>query len=150
MTSAMRRRPPTATKPMPIPAALVISRRADHSYRGECEKCSDRRRWDVAPQYFFDHIFLDRCGQSLPQKFSDAQVSQHCNKRKLADSAQRERDIIRYLFASVPQQYRKLGQRRGVRCRHRDFVGLLLSHARDADRARSGNGSSRAVERVAR
>src|SRR6476661_5739419 len=28
------------------------------------QKCSDRRRWDVAAQYFFDHIFLDRCGQS--------------------------------------------------------------------------------------
>ena len=65
------------------------------------EKCSDRRRWDVAPQYFFDHIFLDRCGQSLPHEFSDAQISQHCNKRKLADSTRRQWEISRYLFASL-------------------------------------------------
>ena len=34
-----------------------------------CEKCSGRG--GLVTQYFFDHIFLYRCGQNLPHKFSD-------------------------------------------------------------------------------
>ena len=101
---------------------------------GRCEKCLDRRRWDVAPQYFFDHIFLDRSRQSLPHEFSDAQISQRCNKRKLADIARRERDISRYLFASPPHHYRNLHRTRGADYLLRDFLGLLLSRVSNTDR----------------
>jgi hypothetical protein len=41
------------------------------SYKERCEECSGRRRRDLGTQYFFDHIFLYRCGQNLPYKFSD-------------------------------------------------------------------------------
>ena len=101
---------------------------------GRCEKCLDRRRWDVAPQYFFDHIFLDRSRQSLPHEFSDAQISQRCNKRKLADIARRERDISRYLFASPPHHYRNLHRIREADYLLRDFLGLLLSRVSNTDR----------------
>jgi hypothetical protein len=40
-------------------------------HRERCEECSGRRRRDLGTQYFFDHIFLYRCGQNLPYKFSD-------------------------------------------------------------------------------
>ena len=83
---------------------------------------SDRRRWDVVPQYFFDHIFLDRSPQNLPHEFRDAQISQHCDKRKLAESMRPEWEISSYLFASILHYYRNLRRTRG-----KDFLGLLLS-----------------------
>ena len=59
-------------------------------------------------------FFLIAPAQSLSHEFSDAQISQHCNKRKLADIARRERDISRYLFASAPHHYRNLHRTRGA------------------------------------
>ena len=87
---------------------------------------ADRRRWDVVPQYVFDHIFLDRSPQSLPHEFSDAQISQHCDKRKLAESMRPEWEISSYLFASILRYYRNLRRTRG-----KDFLGLLLSLVSD-------------------
>jgi hypothetical protein len=65
---------------------------------------SARRSWDAALQYLFDHVFLDRSRQNLPHELSDAQMSQRCNERKLADSARREWEITRYLLASMPSR----------------------------------------------
>ena len=52
MTSVMRRRPPTATKPMPVPGALVIANRdpseqdqySDNSYSGPSHLQVPRKR----------------------------------------------------------------------------------------------------------
>ena len=60
--------------------ACLLRRRVDHSYQERCEECSGRRRWDLVTQYFSDHIFLYRCGQKLPQKFSDAEISRHMHQ----------------------------------------------------------------------
>ena len=66
-------------------------------------------------KYFFDHIFLYRSPQSLPHEFSDAQISQHCDKRKLAESMRPEWEIRSYLFASILRYYRNLRRTRGGR-----------------------------------
>ena len=42
---------------------------------GRCEKCSDRRRWDAAPQHVFDHIFLDRGHVQSWQRTRPAEIS---------------------------------------------------------------------------
>ena len=72
------------------------------------------RTWSPGIPFFF-FIFYSTLApayarQNLPHEFSDAQISQHCNKRKLADIARRERDISRYLFASAPHHYRKFAE----------------------------------------
>ena len=36
---------------------------------------------------FFYHVFPYRFGQNLPHKFSNAQISRHCNNPKRADIA---------------------------------------------------------------
>ena len=93
------------------------------------------------PAIFFDHIFLDRSRQSLPHEFSDAQISQRCNKRKLADIARRERDISRYLFASPPHDYPNLRRSPGADNLLRGFLRLLPSRVSNTDRPLKRNPS---------
>ena len=69
-------------------------------------------------------------------EFSNAQISQRCNKRKLADSTRRQWKISSYLFASIAHCHRNLRRTRSADYLLRD---LLFSRVSDTDRSLARN-----------
>src|SRR4029077_12119153 len=112
---ACRRRGCHSAKVTSKPAQSTRRRTVGCTAQGETDNKKPRVRavLSCAPRYFFDHIFIDRSRQNLPHEFRNAQISQHCDKRKLAESMRREREISRHLFASIPHYYGNLRRTRG-------------------------------------
>ena len=81
-------------------------------------------------------MFLDRSCQKLPHEFSNAQISQRRNKRKLADSTRRQWEISSYLFASIAHCHRNLRRTRSADYLLRD---LVLSRVSDTNRSLARN-----------